>query len=187
MYICDEGARNLAAGVVHQAVIDYRFALRMSRTDPRIRKNYVANSTASDVMAAAAPMEQLEQIERFFRGRWFAMLVDIDGEWLLGRILDGMPGKRLFKPRRTRQNKGTTRREPVRPGKPGRPIDWEMIAQWPDIKRRLDEGGYSRKAVAFAMGLSDASVLVKLMRAGTEQTRWRMEKALERLEDGVRS
>lgn len=181
MWMCDAGAINLAVGVVQQAVIDYRFAQRMSKAAPEVRKGFTyGNSTASDTAAAVAPERQLEQIERFFRGRWFHTLVDLDGAEIVRLLKETPQGKRIVK--NHGKSDGRTRVRDVPRGRPGRPIDWELVTQWPDIKARLEAGGWSRGDVSRAMGLCDASVLIKLMRSGTEKTRRRMLEAVEKLE-----
>lgn len=187
MTMCDAGAINLAVKIVEQAVIDYRFAQRMCRTDPEARQGFRHNSTSNDPVSAISPREQLEKIERFFRGRWFHTLVDLDGEELL-RLLQTTPqGKRIKKTNGVKRPNGTgwvsgSPAKPIRKMGPGRPIDWEKIKQWPDVKARLEAGGYTRAQVAQAMGLKDASSVVKLMDFGTAKTRRRLLEALEVLE-----
>ena len=180
MFISDAGAVNLAVGVIEQAVIDYRFAQRMSRAKPEGRGSYLKKSGCFDPMAAQAPNEQSKRLEAFFLGKWFHTLADLDGEEIVRLLRCTTQQRRVMK---TRGIAGgscrTAQPEPRR--RPGKPIDWEVISQWPDIKKRIEDGGWSRGDVARAMG-SDASALLKLMRFGTEKTRKRMLEALEKLE-----
>lgn len=181
MFISDAGAVNLAVGVIEQAVIDYRFAQRMSRAKPEQRGSYLRKSGCFDPMAAQTPNEQIKRLEAFFLGKWFHTLVDLDGEEIVRLLRCTQQPRRVMKTRGTAGGSYRTMM-PEPKGRPGKPIDWEVIAQWPDIKKRIEAGGWSRGEVARAMGVSDASALLKLMRYGTEKTRKRMLSALEKLE-----
>ncbi len=58
---------NLANAIILQAVKDYRVALKCLTANPRNR----------DALA------DRDEIERFFRSQWFAVLTSVDGEMLI--------------------------------------------------------------------------------------------------------
>lgn len=58
---------NLANAIILQAVKDYRMALKSLKANLRNR----------------AAMADKDEIDRFFRSRWFAILTSIDGETLI--------------------------------------------------------------------------------------------------------
>jgi hypothetical protein len=69
-----ENYQLLADAIVLLAVSDYRDAYKMRRLRPH--DNVVVG--------------KLEQIERFFRSRWFGILTGADGERFLERIENGI-------------------------------------------------------------------------------------------------
>lgn len=180
MFLHDAGAVNLVVAVIQQAVTDYRYAQKMARTDVNRRRDAIHQNCTRDPKAALDPWEQLNQLEMFFKGRWFHTLVDIDGERVVELLNSTREGKRVT--RRHGVHDERLRAIPRQKGKPGRPIDWEKIAQWPDVKARLEAGNYSRQQVAQAMGLKDSSSVLKLMNFGTAKTKRRFMAALDRLE-----
>lgn len=60
----------LANAIVLQAVSDYRRALRKVKKNP---KNRVA-------------IDEVLQIEKFFRSEWYQVLTSVDGEYLIDRL-----------------------------------------------------------------------------------------------------
>lgn len=58
----NEGARALAAGIIHRAVLDYSKAI------------------------ANKDIWEQESIESFFRSSWFSVLTDMDGEGVIRNI-----------------------------------------------------------------------------------------------------
>lgn len=116
MGICsDDGMNNLITAIVEQAVFDYRQALAIDTHSFKaykakqdlakaksescvIRKAFGDSSREyKDAMAKvgrcynkAKKYEMAEwtiaDCEKFFRGKWFAELVDIDPEWLITAI-----------------------------------------------------------------------------------------------------
>ncbi len=64
------GYQALANGIVEQAVKDYRAALKILRKHPDSKT------------AMAAAME----VERFFHSSWYAVLTDIDPDYLIERL-----------------------------------------------------------------------------------------------------
>ena len=65
-----DGARNLAATIVLQAVEDYRDALRGLRINPQNREK----------------MKTALECEEFFSGEWIMLLTDIPGATIRDRI-----------------------------------------------------------------------------------------------------
>ncbi len=60
----------LASAIILQAVHDYRAALKTLSKNP---KHIQANRDKSDC-------------ERFFLGKWFSELTDVDGKWLMHKL-----------------------------------------------------------------------------------------------------
>ena len=79
MRITDEGAANLAAAIVEQAVRDWLKAQRAARR--RKTKIRLDNDTKDN-----SPRTYIRSAESFFRSQWFGILVDLDGEELLRRL-----------------------------------------------------------------------------------------------------
>ncbi len=61
---------DLAQAIVIQAVKDYRLALKVFRRRPESKR----------------AQELIEEIESFFRSRWFSLMYDIDPERLIERL-----------------------------------------------------------------------------------------------------
>lgn len=180
MFLHDAGAVNLVVAVIQQAVTDYRYAQKMARTDVNRRRDAIHQNCTRDPKAALDPWEQLNQLEMFFKGRWFHTLVDIDGERVVELLNTTREGKRVT--RRHGVHDWSRKAIPAQKGRPGRPITWDQAAIWPELKERLDAGGYTRQQVCQAMGLKDSSSVVKLLAAGTAKTKKRLAMALDRLE-----
>lgn len=64
------GYQSLANGIIEQAVKDYRAALKILRRHPDSKT------------AMATAME----VERFFRSSWYAVLTDIDPDYLIEKL-----------------------------------------------------------------------------------------------------
>ena len=58
---------NLANAIILQAVRDYRTALKCLKLNPNNRK----------------ALSDKEEIERFFRSKWYSTLTSVDGEMLI--------------------------------------------------------------------------------------------------------
>lgn len=71
-YDLSEKYCDLANGIIEQAVNDYRKALRMKK------KN--SNYTPKDRYMS------IENLESFFKSKWFSALTKIDGIWLMNKI-----------------------------------------------------------------------------------------------------
>ena len=95
MFLHDAGAVNLVVAVIQQAVTDYRYAQKMARTDVNRRRDAIHKNCTRDPKAALDPWEQLNQLEMFFKGRWFHTLVDIDGERVVELLNTTREGKRV--------------------------------------------------------------------------------------------
>lgn len=180
MFLHDAGAVNLVVAVIQQAVTDYRYAQKMARMDVNRRRDAIHQNCTRDPKAALDPWEQLNQLEMFFKGRWFHTLVDIDGERVVELLNTTREGKRVT--RRHGVHDWSRKAIPAQKGRPGRPITWDQAAIWPELKERLDAGGYTRQQVCQAMGLKDSSSVVKLLAAGTAKTKKRLALALDILE-----
>lgn len=76
----DVGFSALAAGIVAQAVEDYRYAARKYRLAAHIE----------DKTARAAAMSRhrntMSEITVFFRGSWYGLLCDIDPERIIRKL-----------------------------------------------------------------------------------------------------
>lgn len=66
----EEGIYNLINAIIGQAVKDYRTALNDFKRNPK-------NAVAED---------EIRRIEKFFRGSWYEMMTDVDGEYLIQKI-----------------------------------------------------------------------------------------------------
>ena len=64
------GYQALANGIIEQAVKDYRAALKTLRLHPDSK----------------AAMTTAMEVERFFHSSWFAVLTDIDPDYLIERL-----------------------------------------------------------------------------------------------------
>ena len=64
------GYQALANGIIEQAVKDYRAALKILRRHPDSK----------------AAMATVMEVERFFHSSWFAVLTDIDPDYLIERL-----------------------------------------------------------------------------------------------------
>ncbi len=64
------GYERLASAIILQAANDYRAALAALSENPQ---SILANRAKSDC-------------ERFFLGKWFSELTDIDGKWLMQKL-----------------------------------------------------------------------------------------------------
>ena len=64
------GYQALANGIIEQAVKDYRAALKILRRHPDSK----------------AAMATAMEVERFFRSSWFAVLTDIDPDYLIEKL-----------------------------------------------------------------------------------------------------
>lgn len=73
------GCETLVNEIIIQAVKDYRKALRRKER-PRGKS---AEEKQSFRMAAIA---RIQEVERFFRSKWFSCLVDMDGEALIKKL-----------------------------------------------------------------------------------------------------
>lgn len=63
----DYGLKNLCAGIIERAIVDYIKALRGQRA----------------VYSSTAPKDMIVECEAFFRSSWFSRLTDINPEWLI--------------------------------------------------------------------------------------------------------
>ena len=72
--LAEDPYERLANAIVLQAVSDYRVALKKIKAHPKNRE---------------AISEALE-IEKFFRSGWYSILTDVDGEYLIRRLQDGI-------------------------------------------------------------------------------------------------
>lgn len=64
------GYQALANGIIEQAAKDYRAALKILRRHPDSK----------------AAMATAMEVERFFHSSWFAVLTDIDPDYLIERL-----------------------------------------------------------------------------------------------------
>lgn len=70
----EDGYRNLADAIIIQAVHDYRRSVQQL-----IRKPYSAKA-----------LHDKQDVEDFFRGDWFQVLSDLDGQELLKKLEAGV-------------------------------------------------------------------------------------------------
>ncbi|MGP1361089.1 MAG: hypothetical protein ACTTK5_01440 [Candidatus Fimenecus sp.] len=68
MNICEEGARNLANGIITQAAEDYKAAFLGNTVDKK------------------PPKKAMKSIESFFHSEYYRNLTDVDADWLIQNL-----------------------------------------------------------------------------------------------------
>lgn len=85
---CDNNGRwpheVLAEAIVEQAVKDYRkSAAKLHRAIAKLRKDPEDEKALAMKKSA---LRMLRDVTKFFQGKWFAVLYELDGEQLLDRL-----------------------------------------------------------------------------------------------------
>lgn len=76
------GYSALACAIVKQAVDDYRYAAQVLNGSSKVSEESYSNRMASRAEWV------LEDITRFFRGKWYGILCDIPGEVILKKLCE---------------------------------------------------------------------------------------------------
>lgn len=136
----DRGIQALSAAVVVQAIRDWnycRMAIASGRTEQEQHQR--------DGVPYTCPVQRLEEIERFFRGRWFGILCDADGEALLDRL-------RAMKPQKIISFRGvhdtTSEKRQDYCG------SWRRLGAFPELQERLWKNGIKQTDICNEMGIS---------------------------------
>jgi len=156
MWIHDKGATNLVCAIIKMAADDYAANYRRA-----------SRGAVNGKAKGPKPVEQVEELRRFFRSRWFGVLCDLDGEEIMRRCEGRKKGKRPAG-------------GPDRPYHRGTVAQWERVAQWPELHMLLKEHRIEQAEMALEMGILPSS-LVRIMRTGTEKTKARMVEAAHRI------
>ena len=69
-----ERYENLANAIVYQAVKDYRKILKLCMEHPN----------------SAECQSEKENLEQFFKSKWYSILTELDGEWLIEKIREDL-------------------------------------------------------------------------------------------------
>jgi len=69
-----ERYENLANAIVYQAVKDYRQILKVCMEHPN----------------SAECQGEKENLEQFFKSKWYSILTELDGEWLIEKIREDL-------------------------------------------------------------------------------------------------
>lgn len=78
----DTGYSALACAIIKQAVDDYRYAAQVLNGSSKVSEESYSNRMASRAEWV------LEDITRFFRGKWYGILCDIPGEVILKKLCE---------------------------------------------------------------------------------------------------
>ncbi len=178
MRLCDQGAANLVVEIVKQAISDYRFAQAMLRAGDDRRAELRKRSSARSPKAVTDPAEEMRMLEKFFTGKWFHLLVDLDGRELVRLLQTTRRGPQPEELRRKRKRGAPRGRHP------GAVTDWQSLARkWPDLQdlaKRLDAQGITKTRLARVLGV-DTSTLNKNIQVGTERTKQKVIEAAEKV------
>ena len=101
--MCEQGAVNLQVGIVSQAVSDYIDALKkiqkLEEDAEKVRKKIIKNAMKlrkpklfteeeaeqERLYQIARQNSVLSEIECFFHSEWYALLCDIDGDYMISK------------------------------------------------------------------------------------------------------
>lgn len=184
--IHDAGVKYLAAGIVQRAIEDYCFYLAELAKKPAKKKGHNRN-----VWPVEYHSDQLEELRKFFRGKWFGLISDLDPEYVMklceerhpGRIVLMVPNKRqsgspIKDPQALKKKKQITAHTGDRLGRCR--TCWQRIAKWPELQAYLLENRVMQIEMAEELRVHPTT-LIGIMDRGTEKTRRRMEEAARRI------
>lgn len=140
----DRGVQALSAAVVVQAVRDWNYC-RMVIASGRKEEDQHRRDGEDYI----CPMRRLEEIERFFMGRWFGVLCDADGGELLDRL-------RAMKPQKIISFRGVS--EPENDRRKDRCGSWRRLGAYPELQERLWKHRVSQTDVCNELGVNCATL-----------------------------
>lgn len=164
MRLNDRGVQALSAAIIVQGIRDYNYCRNAVETNRRTEK------MDGD---RYAPEMRMNEIERFFRGRWFCVLSDeMDGERLLS-ILKGMPSSRLISysgwMKGRCKDKGASRKS------------WANLGMHPELQARLWKHRISQTDICREIGADNSTVACWLKKGLKPDQLGKIAEAAERI------
>ena len=147
----DRGIEMLSAAVIVQAVRDWCYCRSVIEAGKRETDKH-----RRDGEICYMPIKRLEDVERFFRGRWFCILTDINGEELIEKLRELNVRRISIDSLSTKERRQTS-------------ASWQRLGAFPELQEILWANGITQGNVCAEIGISDATLATWIKQGLTDK------------------